>query len=408
MFLTSKKPESVKSQPRKFDEIIALLDSAYGGATKSGVHVNSITAMQQSTIWSCVRILSEIIAQLPIEVHRYEGGKWVNARDHDIIELLAEPNQWQTQHDLISTLISWAELEGNGYLFKNTNARGKVLRLLPLEARSVDVETDQDWSIKYLLGGDKGPTGWFEPEKIFHLRNFGSSGYKGLSTIGNHREGIGLALQLETHAVQAYKNGLQTNKWVELERQLGKDELAEFKSQLSRMRGAENAGEVPVFAGAKIHALEGMSATDAQYIESRKMQKEELSAVFGVPLFILNSTEKSTTWGSGLEQISRSFVRFSLNPRLNRLGQTIVKELVPVKDRRNTRVVFDTDQFTLGDFKERMEGYRAGIESGVLNPDQCLEMEGRNPRPGGEKFRIPLNIGIEGQENEDETPNPSA
>ena len=118
--------------------------------------------------------------------------------------------------------------------------------------------------------------------------------------------------------------------------------------------------------------------------------------MFLVPLFILNSTE-NTTWGSGLEQISKSFVRFSLKPRLNRISQTLVRELIPEKERRNTRIVFDTTQFTLGEFKERMDGYRAAVETGIYNPNECREMERKNPRDGGDSYRQPLNIATEGE-----------
>ncbi|RLB67687.1 MAG: hypothetical protein DRH08_03050 [Deltaproteobacteria bacterium] len=157
---------------------------------------------------------------------------------------------------------------------------------------------------------------------------------------------------------------------------------------------------MPVLSGADINEFNGVSQTDAQYIESRKMQKQEIASLFGVPLFLLNDTEKTTTWGTGLEQMSRSFIRFSLSPRLNRLGQTLVRELIPENDRQNTRVLFDTDQFTLGEFKDRMDGYRSGIETGVLNPNECREVEGRNPREGGEDYRQPANIDIEGEQNE--------
>jgi HK97 family phage portal protein len=402
MFLTAtRRPAEVKSQPRDFDEVIAALDSGWHGTTGSGINVNAVTAMRQATVWACVRIISEIIAQLPIEVHtKQPNGSWEDAEEHDLLQLLAEPNAWQTQHDLIATLIAWSEMQGNGYLFKNTNARNKVLRLLPLQANSVDADMLSDWELRYTVSSEYGPNGIYGPDKVFHLRNFGNDGFRGLSTIGNHREGIGLALQLERHAVSAYQNGLQTSHWVGLESPLSEDELAEFKKNLAKLRGAQKAGETPVFHGATLNSLGGMNLTDAQYIESRRMQKQEIASIFGVPLFLLNDTEKSTTWGTGLEQLSRSFVRFSLNPRLNRLSETMVRELVPPAERRKTRVVFDTDQFTLGEFKERMDGYRSGIEAGVLNPNEAREIEGWNKRDGGEEYRQPMNVGTEGQQQE--------
>lgn len=401
MFLTPK----TRKKARSFDEIISMLDGG-GSKTGSGIHVNNEKALQQSTVWACVRIIAEIIAQLPIEVHVRQGGSWQNAEQHDLLALLAEPNDWMTQHDLMSFMIAWAEMHGNSYFFKVKNGRDQVRRLLPVEGHNCEPDMLSNWDITYTLSTDQGISGTYGPDRVFHFRNFGSNGYMGLSTIGCHKEGIGLALALENHAVSAYKNGLQSNKWVEIEGsgQLSGEAREKFRHELAKFQGHQNAGGIPAFSNAKIHELGGMSATDAQYIESRKMQKQEIASIFGVPLFLLNDTEKSTTWGTGLEQISRSFIRFSLNPRLNRTAQTFVKEFVPENERARTRVVFDTDQFTLGEFKERMEGYRSGIESGVLNANECREIEGRQPREGGDDYRIPLNTAIEGQQNENEAP----
>lgn len=405
MFLTANKREKA----RTFDEIIALLDGG-GSKTGSGVYVNNEKALQQSTVWACVRIISEIIAQLPIEVHVKEGASWKNAEYHDLLALIAEPNDWMTQHDLISFMIAWAEMHGNSYFYKVKNGQGVTKRLLPIEGHNCEPEMVNNWEITYTLSSDQGISGVYKKDRVFHFRNFGSNGYMGLSTIGNHKEGIGLAIALENHAVNAYKNGLQSNKWVQIEGAGGLTPEAKekFRQELAKFQGHQNAGSIPAFSNAKIHELSRMSATDAQYIESRKMQKQEIASIFGVPLFLLNDTEKSTTWGTGLEQISRSFIRFSLNPRLNRTAQTFVKEFIPERDRQKTRVVFDTDQFTLGEFKERMEGYRSAIESGVLNANECREVEGRQPREGGDSYRIPMNTAIEGEQNEDQASDQTA
>jgi len=376
-----------------------MLDGT-GHKSGSGIYINSETAMRQSTVYACVRVISEIIAQLPIEVQTKSNNTWITAQDHDLNRLLAEPNQWQTQHDLISTLIAWAEMNGNGFLFKIRTGDDVVRQLIPIESKGVETEIKKNWELEYTVDSDVGINGTYKKDRVFHLRNFGTQGYIGLSTIGNHKEGIGLALQLEKHAVSAYKNGLQSNKWVKLENPLHGDALDTFKSEIKKYQGASAAGEMPVLAGSEFKEFNGISQTDAQYIESRKMQKQEIASLFGVPLFLLNDTEKTTTWGTGLEQMSRSFIRFSLNPRLNRLGQTFVRELIPEKERSNTRVIFDTDQFTLGEFKERMDGYRSGIESGVLNPNECREIEGRNPRDGGDDYRQPANINTEGDTDE--------
>lgn len=406
MFLTANRAPSAQKAARTFEETIALLDG-FGYKSASGVYVNSDSAMRQSTVYACVRILSEIIAQLEVDVQTKKGGTWITSESHAMYSLLAEPNDWQTQHDFISNMVAWSELEGNAYYFKVRDGSGAIRRMIPIEARFVDAEVMRDMSIDYTVtAADFGISGTYKKDRMFHLRNFGTQGYKGLSTIAQHKEGIGLALQLESHAVSAYKNGLQSNKWVKTESVMKGEQLDQFKKDIAQYQGATSAGKIPVASGWDIKEFKGISQTDAQYIESRKLQKEEIATMFLVPLFVLNSTD-NTTWGSGLEQISKSFVRFSLKPRLNRLAQTLVRELIQEKDRNRTRIVFDTDDFTLGSFKERMEGYRSAIESGVLNPNECREIEDRNPRDGGDDYRQPMNILTEGESNELQDPEPT-
>ena len=145
-----------------------------------------------------------------------------------------------------------------------------------------------------------------------------------------------------------------------------------------------------------------MSNDDAQFLQSRQLSEQQLASIFGVPLFLLNSTEKSTTWGTGLEQISRGYLRFTLAPRLNRNEQTLSRELLTPEEQTRFYFQFDTSRFSLGDFKERMEAYGHAIQNGVFNPDEAREREGYNPRDDGEggEYWKPLNMA--GNESEQE------
>lgn len=409
MFLTPRKSAdvsqpSMQSSVNDFNTVISRLDDRYV-SNDTGVAVTTTTAMRQATVYACVRIHSEIIAQLPIEVQQRRNGSWVNVENHRLKQTLQEPNEWQTGHDFMQFLVTWAELSGDGYYYKVYNGQGEVAQLLPIPAKSCTATLrTNDMALDYQVSTDYGLIGRFKRDRIFHYRNFGTEGFKGLSTIGAHARNIGLAMQLENHAVNAYKNGLQSKLWLKLEEGLTEEQKPEFEEFLAKFSGPKNAGKIPYFAGADLNALDGMSAVDAQYIETRKLQQQQIAAIFGIPLFLLNDTDKSTTWGTGLEQISRAFVRFSLNPRLNRIKQTLHRELIRDGAKRETRVEFDTDQFTLGEFKDRMDGYRSGIESGVLNPNECRDLERRNPRDGGDEYRIPANVLEEGGESEPQEP----
>lgn len=382
---------------RKFDEIVSLLDGS-GRVSVAGNIVNSNTAMQQATVWACVRILSEVIASLPIRIQRLRGGTWRELDSHSALDLIHRPNNWQTPPELFSHLVSWSELRGNGYYFKLKNDRGEIGQLIPLKGDAVNVTQQQDWSITYSVSEANGFTGIFGEADVLHHRNFGTSGFMGLSTITNLRNAIGLAMRAEEHGGRLFSNGAQLGKHFKLG--TGNAETIEaFRAKLvEHYSGAQNAHR-PFVTGGDVEVTElGMTNTDAQFLETRKMQKQEIAGAFGVPLFVLNDTEKSTSWGTGLEQQLRAFKTLSLAPRLNRLVWTLRRELLPSAEQRRTRFLFETDVLTMADFQERMDGWRTAIESGVMAPNEVRQREGLNERENGDGYRIPVNIAIEGEQ----------
>lgn len=384
-------PASVKG--RSDAEVLAILD---GGAlpTLSGIRVTDDSALRQATNWACVRILSEAIGSLPVYLQRLEGTSWVDVQDHPVAELLREPNDWQSTHEFMSFLVTWFELRGNAYALKASAGPGMPARmLLPVPSPDVTPRQDDDWTVSYKVArmGEKTPA------QIMHLRNFSKDGFQGLSTVAYHRETIGLALQAEAHGASVFRNGINPGKVITTAKKISEEREKEIERKLdAEFAGAHNAGKTIVLGnGGDIKTI-GMTLSDAQYIDSRRMQKQEIAMLYGVPMFLLNDTEKSTTWGTGLEQISKAFVRYTLNPRLSRISACLHRNLLKSAEQREYRFVFDTDSFTLGDFKERMDGYRSGIEAGVINPNEAREMEGRSPRQGGDEYRQPANIDTEG------------
>jgi len=181
---------------------------------------------------------------------------------------------------------------------------------------------------------------------------------------------------------------------------LGDEAFERIQQQWNdKYSGAGNAHKTPLLEGGIDIKTIGMNNSDSQWLEARKLSKSEIATIFRIPDFMLNSTDKSTTWGSGLEQLSRSFVRFSLQPRMSRITQTLNRTLLLPNERPRMRFVFDTDQMTMGEFESRMTGYSAAIQAGVLNSNECRAIEGRNPREGGDEYLQPMNM-TTGEEDE--------
>jgi len=406
MFLTA--PQQIKEAGRSDAEILALLDGGGGGGrTSSGVIVTEKNAMRQATVWACVKIISEVIAQLPIGVQQREGDSWIAAPDHKALSLLNAPNDWQTAHEFVSHLFTWSELRGNAYALKVRDGTGAVVRLMPVPADSVTVKQLPDWSLAYVVRPEgTGVAGTFPASEIFHFRNFGTNSVVGMSTIGQLRESIGLALRTEQHGSKLFQHGASIGKVISAP-SATPEQITLLQNQLAeKYEGAQNSFKTMILQGDMKVDTVAMSNSDAQYLEVRQYQKQEIASAFGVPLFILNDTAKATTWGTGLEQQLRAFLTISLQPRLCRAAQTFARELLPPAERMRTRFVWDTDMLARGDFKDRMVGYKTGIEAGVLNPNESREREGLNPRDGGEDYRQPLNIGTEGDDTDDDDDTP--
>ena len=400
MFL--RQPPALETRSTDIEEIARRLDSAgFGTATASGANITDDGAMRETTVYACVRILSESIAQLPIMLKRENSdGTIERIRSHPILDLINHPNEWQTAHDFWQHALTWMELRGNAFAFIQRGSVGQPQALLPLSGKMVQVEQLPDWSIRYFVGTEQ-KSGEFFPEDILHVRHISMSGYKGMSTIAHHRESVGLALQTEKHGAAIFKNNAAIDKVFTHPSIMSEQAQENFKRSLANYRGAGQAGgTLVVEEGMSVEKI-GMTSEDAQYLQTRKFQKEQIATIFGVPGFLLNDADKGTTWGSGLEQITKAFLIFALSPRIHRIEQTITRQLLTDGDRaRGLHFKFDTSKFEVGDFKDRMEGYRIAIESGIINPDEARVREGMNPRPGGDEYRIPSNQQLEADADE--------
>lgn len=299
--LSSAAPARQKSGAGILD-LIAQLDA--GGAITGGTYVSEAMALRQATVFTCVKIISESVASLPIGLYRKTPQhELVEVTDHPALELIARPNNWMTWHELCQYWVTHSELRGNAYAFKVRTGDGRVRELYPLRPDQVGVRQDYDWSLKYTVGaGKENVNGTYGPERVFHLRNFGTTGYVGESTIALARDEIGLGLQMQKHASNLFKNGTNIGTVFLHPKTLSDPAYQRLKESIDKnFSGPKNTGR-PFIAeeGMTVEKL-GMTLEDAQFLDSRRFSKQEIAGLFGVPMFLLNDTEKSTTWGSGLE-----------------------------------------------------------------------------------------------------------
>ena len=235
---------------------------------------------------------------------------------------------------------------------------------------------------------------------IFHMRGMSTDGVDGLSVVSAHRESIGVSNLARQHGFRSLRNGVKFPGLLKMDKTFKDNEQrAQFRKDFEAMSGGDNIGRTPVLENGMDWVTVGMSNLDAQYIETRRFEKSEIAGLFGVPLFMLNDTEKSTTWGTGLEQLSAAFVRFTLQPWATVIEQTIKRDLIASRDQF---AKFDFDDLLRGSLKERSEAFQIQRRNGAISANEWREREGLDPRtdPAGDEFIIEANMSGSNEQGE--------
>ena len=330
--------------------------SFFFGPTTSGKTVNEHTAMQMTAVYSCVRILSEAVASLPLHVYRYNdsGGKEKDLK-HPLYRLLHdEPNPEMTSFVFRETLMSHLLLWGNAYAQIIRNAKGAVIALYPLIPNKMTVDRDSSGKLYYLYqkGSEDTPTlgsnsqVYLSPHDVLHIPGLGFDGVIGYSPIAMARNAIGLAIATEEYGAKFFANGAAPGGVLEHPGTL-KDPQRIKDSWNAAYQGSSNSHRVAVLEeGMKYHAI-GISPEQAQFLETRKFQINEIARIFRVPPHMLADLEKSSF--SNIEHQGLEFVKYSLDPWVVRWEQAMCRALLSDSEKPRVFIKFNVDGLLRGD-----------------------------------------------------------
>lgn len=369
----------------------SLLDVLGGHPTDSGVQVNEQTAMRMAAVWRCVSLISNVSASLPL--HVYKQG----TLEQTTSTLLDNPHPEMTCYELWRVTYVHRCLWGNAYLYKVRDSVGRVQELRPLHPQQVQVgrvnssELNPSGKI-FKVTDQNGEPHPMTSREIMHIPGLGYDGVTGVSPIRAAAQCIGLSLAAEQYAAKLFGSGNLLSGILQTEQRLQQADAERLQTRWSKMVGGmDRAHGVAVLdSGAKFQSLT-MPNSDAEMLASRKFQVNDLGRFFGVPPFMLMDTEKSTSWGTGLEQQAQGWVTFDLGPTwLHPTEARITKELTP----NNVYAKYAVQGLLRGDSAARAEWYRTMREIGVYNVDEIRELEDLPPVPGGKgKGRLqPLNF----------------
>jgi HK97 family phage portal protein len=357
--------------------------------------------MQMTAVYSCVRILAEAVAGLPLHLYKYtdNGGK-EKALSHPLYFLLHdEPNPEMSSFVFRETMMSHLLLWGNAYAQIIRNGKGEVIALYPLMPNRMTVDRDTSGSLYYSYtrySGDaptmNGITVTLKPSDVLHIPGLGFDGLVGYSPIAMAKNAIGMAIACEEYGAKFFANGAAPGGVLE-HPGVVKDPSKVRDSWNSVYQGSSNSHRIAVLEeGMKYQAI-GISPEQAQFLETRKFQINEIARIFRVPPHMVGDLEKSSF--SNIEQQSLEFVKYTLDPWVIRWEQTISRALLRADEKKLYFAKFNVDGLLRGDYASRMNGYATARQNGWMSANDIRELENLDRIPpglGGDLYLINGNM----------------
>ncbi len=363
-------------------------------STASGASVNPTSALKISTVWACVRLISETIASLPVHVYqRLSDGGRQRATNHPLYDLLhSQPNEAQTAFEFFEMMTGHVLLRGNAYARIVPGARGFADQLIPMHPDDVAPEKVPGTNkLRYRVSGFSSP---FNDDQMLHLRGLSSDGQVGLDPITYARESFGLTMAGEKYGARFFGNNSIPGGILTTEKPIKPEAAKRLKGEWEATQAGANNHRVAVLEGGLKWQAIGVDPRNAQFLELREFQSEDVCRWFRVPPHMVGLTSKATSWGSGIEQMSIGFVTYTLVPWLTRWAQAISRDLILAP---NTYFVeFMVDALLRGDLKSRYEAYAIGRNWGWLSSNDVRRKENENPIDGGDDYMTPLNMSVVG------------
>lgn len=371
------------------------------GPTAAGKTVNERSAMQLTAVYACVRILAEAVAGLPLHMYRCgKNGSKEKAVEHPLYFLLHdEPNPEMTSFVFRETLMTQLLLYGNCYCQIIRDGRGQVVALYPLMPNQMSVDRDEKGQIyyTYVRSGEEAATMnsgtvYLLPEDVLHIPALGFDGLVGYSPIAMAKNTIGMGLACEEYGAKFLANGAAPS---------GVLEHSGTVKDISRLReswnaiygGSKNAGKVAILEEGMHYSPISISSNEAQFLETRKFQVDEIARIFHVPPHMIGDLERSTF--SNIEQQSLEFVKYTMNPWVCRWEQALTRSLLSPREKRKYCIKFNVDVLLRGDYQSRMNGYAVGRQNGWMSANDIRELEKLDRIPaeqGGDLYLVNGNM----------------
>ena len=365
----------------------------YFGTSGSGKSVTAQTAIQLSTVYACVRVISETVASLPLGVYEATDDGNLKAGDHPLYHLLHdEPNAEMTSFVFREVMLAHLLLYGNSYSQIIRSGKNTVVGLYPLLPDHMDVDRDSKGNLTYTYTTSDGKTVVIKPQDILHIPGLGFDGIIGYSPIALEKNAIGLGIASEEYGSKFFSNGARPSGILTHPNTV-KNPKAVRESWNSAYGGSSNSNRVAILEEGMTFTPLSIPNNEAQFLETRKFQVDEICRIFRVPPHLVGNLEHATF--SNIEHQSIDFAVHTIRPWLVRIEQSMNRALFTDQETGRFYVQFNIDGLMRGDYKSRMEGYAIARQNGWMSANDIRALENQNPIPkeeGGDSYLVNGNV----------------
>lgn len=344
--------------------------------------------------WACINLLAGTIASLPLFVYRTVDGQRVAAPDHPLYRVLHDsPNADQTSLDFWEFVCACIELKGNGYCEVERRNDGSVIALdVPIAPDFVVVRRTDTGSLEYRVT-EAGRQRIIPQENILHIRGFGGSPLGGLSTLAFGRQAFWAALNVERSASETFRQGARSvGAFISDKQQLNAEQMKLAReSVIEAYRDAVYQGRPLVLNNGFTWQALSINPDDAQMLESRAFSVEEICRFFGVPPIMIGHGEKTSSWGTGIQEVTLGFIKYTLRRRLKRIEMALEKQLLTARDRaEGVTIEFNLEGLLRGDSAGRAAFYKSMTSIGAMTINEVRALENLPPVEGGDVPRLQM------------------
>lgn len=367
------------------------------GANASAKSISIDGALQLSACYACIRLISQSIAQLPIivyDINQTTGERTVNRTHRLAILFGSKVNRWQTRQEYFETISYQLAMLGNDYSLIHRNGQKDITGLEPLMAPQMEVTLLDSGAVQYRYNtGVKSVV--YSEDDIWHNKLFGN-GIVGLNPLSYAKQSLGIASAAEDSVAKVYANGGKPSGVLSMDKVLKPDQRAAIRESFAELVNGSNDRMFILEAGVKWDKV-SLSPQDIELLASRRFQIEDIARIFGVPSVMINDTSSSTAWGSGIQQITEGFYKFTLRSYLERYKASAKARLLKPAERSLIDIDFDVDALLSPSLAERIKMGKEAVTGALMAPNEWRLEEGMAPITGGDQLfmqqqMVPINL----------------